>query len=226
MDALKDQVIVYDDVCPLCKAYTACFVRLGWLDRRTGFAEAPPALLQRLDLDRARHEIPLHDLRTGETRYGLDALFLILGGRFPLLRPLFRSKPFRFVLYNLYQLITYNRRIIAGSRSPATGFDCAPDVNRFYRWLYIGLAAGGGFWLMKNELTTAGPAYMAAVALLGLCLPAAAVVRKKLDFAGHWATMLLLGASLLRLLPAYWPLQALVPGLIAWMGWRRWALVR
>ena len=55
-------------------------------------------------------------------------------------------------LQYMYQIITYNRRIIAGSSAPANGFDCAPDFNAFYRWLYIGLATVFGFFLLNKTI--------------------------------------------------------------------------
>ncbi|MEO6039947.1 MAG: hypothetical protein ABIQ93_16155 [Saprospiraceae bacterium] len=225
MSAIDHKVIIYDDVCPMCQAYTAGFVRLGWLKHRTGFADASPALLQRIDLDRARHEIPLHDQMTGETLYGLDAMFFIIGERLPICKPLFRLRIFRNTLYILYQIITFNRRIIVGSSSPAAGFDCAPDVNRFYRWVYIALAAGMS-WSLVNPLLVAGvsllPAMLslhAVALLLGLFLP------KRLDLAGHAATMLLINMILLRLLPGDIFSQVGVFVLLFWMWRKRLALV-
>ena len=226
MSALENKVIVYDDVCPLCKAYTAGFVRFGLLKNRSGFAEAPPELLQKLDLQRARHEIPLHDLRTGETLYGVDALFVILGTRFPLLKPLFRFRPFRAALYQLYQIITYNRRVIAGSRPPASGFDCAPDVNRFYRWLYIGLAIGGSLLLLKGSFAAPGPVLTATFIAHGLLLTGVFFTRKKLDFVGHWATIILSNALLVSILPAHWAVQSAALILALWMWSRRRPLLQ
>jgi predicted DCC family thiol-disulfide oxidoreductase YuxK len=135
-------MIIYDDVCPLCKAYTNGFVQLGWLlpEHRLGFSEATEKILSQIDIDRARHEIPLYDMQTGETLYGKEALFFIIGEKIPVFKPLFKFSLFRMLIHGLYQIITYNRRIIAGSKTPKTGFDCAPDFNAFYRWLYIGLA--------------------------------------------------------------------------------------
>ena len=220
MSALENKVIIYDDVCPLCRAYTAGFVRLGWLKHRTGFAEASPRLLQGLDLDRARHEIPLYDQVTGETLYGLDALFFLIGRRFPWCRPLFRLRAFRAALYTLYQIITFNRRIIAGSTSPAAGFDCAPDVNRFYRWVYIGLAL-----LATALLALAGSWIPAMLVLHGAALAIGLLLPKRLDLAGHTATMLLLNALLLRLLPDGAVVQVSVFVLLFWMWRKRLALV-
>jgi hypothetical protein len=141
MKTLNHKIIIYDDVCPLCKAYTDGFVQIGWLlpEHRLGFSNAPQNILDSIDINRARHEIPLYDTETGETLYGKEALFFIFGEAFPLLKPLFRFSFFRTIIFGLYQIITYNRRIIAGSKTPQTGFDCAPDFNAFYRWLYTGL---------------------------------------------------------------------------------------
>lgn len=225
MENLENKVIVYDDVCPMCKAYTAGFVRMGWLKHRTGFAAASPEMLRQIDLDRARHEIPLLDTQTGDVVYGLDALFLILGNRMPFFKPLFRNGFFRSALYQLYQIITYNRRVIAGSGSPETGFDCAPDVHLFYRWLYIGLATTSAAWLF---LQNAGPftaASGALAALPALLLPAVFFSRKKVDFAGHWATIFMISALLISVLPKILVVRAGIAGLNIWMAWKRWKLV-
>lgn len=225
MEKLENKVIVYDDVCPMCKAYTAGFVRLGWLKHRSGFADAPDELLRKIDLDRARHEIPLLDTQTGEVVYGLDALFLILGKRMPFLKPLFRSRLVRGPLYQLYQIITYNRRVIAGSKAPETGFDCAPDVNLFYRWLYIGLATAAATWLFLQNGIPGTPVSAALPVLSALMASAVFFARKKLDFAGHWATVFLAAALLAGILPDMAIATAGVAVLTVRMAWKRWQLV-
>ena len=135
---LENKVIIYDDACPLCRLYTWWFVAWGFLKpgNRIGFGTAPPEVVDHVDLDRARHEIPLFDRETKATVYGLSALTLILGSRWTWLRPLFRSRAFHVCLYPLYQFITYNRRVIAGCRA-CCGFDCAPDLNRFWRSAFL-----------------------------------------------------------------------------------------
>ncbi len=225
MQTIENKVIIYDDVCPMCRAYTAGFVRLGWLRHRTGFADASPHLLQHIDLDRARHEIPLHDTLTGETLYGLDALFFLIGQRLPWCQPLFRLRAFRAPLYILYQIITFNRRIIAGSAAPASGFDCAPDVNRFYRWLYIGLALTAAVLLALPLLPNALILWPAIVLLHGAVLLLGMLLPKRLDLAGHGATMLLVQVLLLRLLPEGVAVQAGILALIGWMWGQRLPLL-
>jgi hypothetical protein len=225
---LDSKVIVYDDVCPLCKAYTSGFVRAGWLrpENRIGFAEAPAELIGRIDIDRARHEIPLYDRVTGETLYGKEALFFILGEAIPIFKPLFRLRLFRAFIFCLYQIITYNRRIIANSRPPANGFDCAPDFNAFYRWLYIGLmgmAAGLLFY-------SAAPNFDLFLGILVLLVGVAIVIgylipsfSAQTDYFGHLATVLFIIALLnFGLQSFHMPLA--IPSITllgAWLFYRR-----
>ena len=120
-----------------------------------------------MDLNRGRHEIPLFDKKTGKTIYGLEALAFVLGSKWTWLKPFFRSAAFFWIFYPLYQIITYNRRVIAGCAA-ACGFDCAPDLNRFYRSVYLFLAGGfiamTALMLMSVNSMAANPA--AATALL------------------------------------------------------------
>jgi predicted DCC family thiol-disulfide oxidoreductase YuxK len=199
MESLQHKIIIYDDVCPLCKAYTKGFVQLGWLlpGHRLGFSEVSPDLLARIDLDRARHEIPLLDLKTGETLYGKDALFFIFGEAMPWLKPLFRFGIFKALVFALYQIITYNRRIIAGSRKPQTGFDCAPDFNAFYRWLYIGIATSIGSGLLWTSAIPPQAVWVPIAALAGVLFYRNFEGRTL--YVGHWATVLLIAALLLRI---------------------------
>ena len=135
---LESKVIIYDDSCPMCKLYTYWFVAWGFLapENRIGFATAPANITSHVDLDRGRHEIPLFDRDTKETIYGLKALTYVLGSRWTWLKPFFESRVFMWMFYPLYQIITYNRRVIAGCQA-CCGFDCAPDLNRFYRSVYL-----------------------------------------------------------------------------------------
>ena len=125
----------------MCKLYTYWFVAWGFLapENRIGFATAPANVTSHVDLDRGRHEIPLFDRTTKETIYGLAALTYVLGSRWTWLKPFFESRVFMWMFYPLYQIVTYNRRVIAGCQA-CCGFDCAPDLNRFYRSVYLLIA--------------------------------------------------------------------------------------
>ena len=148
---LENKVIVYDDSCPMCKIYTYWFVAVGLLkqENRVGFATASPEITANIDMDRGRHEIPLYDRATGETIYGLTTMTHILASRWVWMTPVFESKPFLWTFHPIYQIITYNRRVIAGCKH-CCGFDCAPDLNKFYRSVYLGIA--GAFILFVTAL--------------------------------------------------------------------------
>jgi hypothetical protein len=194
MKTLKHKIIIYDDVCPLCKAYTEGFVQLGWLmpEHRLGFSNAPKHILDGIDINRARHEIPLYDTETKQTLYGKEALFFIFGEAFPMLKPLFKFSFFRAIIFGLYQIITYNRRIIAGSKTPQTGFDCAPDFNGFYRWLYIGLMSAISFIIFYNNIQT-----IDIISIMWIILFLVGILRglffkdfkKKTTYFGHLVTV-------------------------------------
>lgn len=213
---LEHKVIVYDDNCPMCKLYTQGFVRLGilTLEHRVGFAHAPSDYTALLDLNRARHEIPLLDTLTGEVTYGMDALFLLIGHRLPFLRPLFRSPRFRALVYSLYQIVTYNRRVIAGCAAPREGFNCAPDFHRPMRLRYLRLALvswalllGGvavSAWFARQPLLLALLLIGAGVQALRWRLPLRS--RCAWDRLGGLATNNLLFALLL--IPSLLPLPA------------------
>ena len=159
---LANKVILYDDSCPMCKVYTQGFVSMGILtpDHRVGMARASADTMSRLDLNRARHEIPLLDTATGEVTYGMDALFLLIGHRVPVFTPLFRSRTFRAMVYALYQLVTYNRRVIAGCAPPKDGFDCAPDFNHTARVNYLRLAIASWGLLLASVMLATGYAHL------------------------------------------------------------------
>ncbi len=145
MKTLKSKTIIYDDTCPLCNAYTNAFVKTGALEKegRASFSQLDAASIKNLDLNRARHEIPLMDNTTGEVLYGLDGLSLIVAAIFPFLKPLITQPWFKKMLSPLYKFISYNRRIIAGSFYGGVGFDCAPDFS--LKWRLALIAFGMSF---------------------------------------------------------------------------------
>jgi hypothetical protein len=196
-----DRVIFFDDSCPLCRLYTKGFVRIGALppDGRQGLADAAdtcPESFAHLDLDRARHFIPLVDRTTGEVRYGLDALCTLLADRFPRLAPLFFS-PLPKLFYPLYWLVTYNRRVIAGCPPPDHGLDCAPDLKPAPRMTYLALTLGATFAL-NLPIGLGAVLFLLALTLLG----------RGWDAIGSAATAWLTLALLLMVFP--WPLAALI----------------
>lgn len=201
---LSDKVIIYDDSCPMCKLYTYWFVAWGFLrpENRIGFATAPDSITTHVDLKRGRHEIPLYDRSTRKTIYGLDALTFVLGSRWTWLKPVFKSKAFYRLLHPVYEIITYNRRVIAGCKA-SCGFDCAPDLNRFYRSVYLGIAGAIVTAVTLALMTFAAKPMMAVTLIVGLiaCGILGGVVTRARsgalatwNFAGNYATVLLMAA--------------------------------
>ena len=227
---LDSKVIIYDDSCPMCKLYTYWFVAWGFLapENRIGFATAPADITSHVDLDRGRHEIPLYDRTTNETIYGLAALTYVLGSRWTWLKPFFESRVFMWMFYPLYQIITYNRRVIAGCKA-CCGFDCAPDLNRFYRSVYLAIA-GLAICVIGGLLVSLGSAgqtlnpfttavwLMIAFAVVGIVV---AVIKRLAtgetatwDYAGNHATSLLIVALMLTPM-LVWPTM---PVEMAWVN--------
>lgn len=129
-------VFLYDDCCPLCRGYTKTFTALGWAERAP-FSGIDDDTLAALDMDKARHHIPLHNT-AGETRYGLDGILEVVEEAAPPLGRLGRWAPVRAVLDRFYWFITYNRRHIVTAAPPVEGIDCAPDFKPEAVSAYLG----------------------------------------------------------------------------------------
>ena len=78
---MSNKIIIYDDNCPLCSAYTNAFVKTGFIDKegRRDFSTISPELLKKIDLHKSVNEIPLVDIKSNQVWYGIDALLEVLG---------------------------------------------------------------------------------------------------------------------------------------------------
>ena len=198
---MKDKLIIYDENCPLCCWYTGTFIKFGLLEEkgRMSFGEYEKYRKQdepdQLDWERAHHEIPLLDLSGKETLYGIDSLLCLLNQKIPFIEYLFRFKPLRFLAKQAYMLVSYNRKIIAAKRPIANCYDCSPDFHLPYRMAFILIA-------LLLTCTIALPIFAMLNAssifyiLLATALFAPAIYfrKKTIDYWGHLASLLLLGA--------------------------------
>ena len=234
------KIIVYDDNCPLCCWYTGAFVETGLLtpDGRQAFGEIDPdKMANQLDLERSKDEIPLLDVNGGATLYGIDSLLYILGQRWPWMVHVARWAPINWFIRSLYKFISYNRRVIVGSQTPEGSFDCSPQFNSFYRYLYLAFAALVGLTGTASYLNSSDfihYPYLAAVGLLLLvstpivCLPNQAATR--INYLGvMWTPYLVLGV----LFAVYGYLSVPVwlggtAGLLvaAFLWWKRWNVAK
>ena len=134
MKTLKDHTILYDAVCPLCQVYTKAFVQSGMLDREGREPYQHTELIEKIHIDQARlvNEIALVNRNTGKVEYGIESLFHIIGHSFPFCKPLFRWKPFAWLMEKLYKFISFNRRIIMPSAISSVSSH-EPSFNIRYR---------------------------------------------------------------------------------------------
>lgn len=207
MKPLKDKTIIYDNACPMCDSYTRSFVNRGMLeqDGRSAFTNLDAGTLSKLDLTRARHEIPLLDKVSGEVLYGMDALLLIAGNALPIAKPLITRSWFKKMLLPVYRFISYNRRVIAGSFYGGVGFDCAPDFSLGWRMVLIVLGIGYtalGIWGFSLIAGVQNIPMMFAVVLLyfllllGVNFKYNRTFEEKIDYVGHLATLGIVESSL------------------------------
>jgi predicted DCC family thiol-disulfide oxidoreductase YuxK len=151
MKTLEKHVILYDNQCPLCCAYTAGFVKTQMLDDkgRAPFSNAS-SLIEKFHVDqkRACDEIALIDTVTGRTAYGIDSIFMILSHRFPLLRPILRNALVKAIFVRLYAFISYNRKVIIPARA-TEGLPCVPSFNLRYRIAFLLFA-----WIVTSLILT------------------------------------------------------------------------
>ena len=132
---MSKQVIIYDDACPLCTAYTKAFVKAGLLagDGRQSFSSVDKEVMRLIDETKCRNEIPLIDTSTGKITYGIDALLEVLGSGWPFIKTCGNVKPVKYVLRKCYKFISYNRRSIVATENKTAVINSAPDFNAFYR---------------------------------------------------------------------------------------------
>ncbi len=218
------KAIIYDDTCPMCKWYTGAFVQAGLIEdgNRVSFSELQSeALVDALDLERSRDEIPLIDLNGQPTLYGVDGLVYLLGKRAPVIPRMMKIAPIDWFFRKLYKLVSYNRRVMAPSAPQKIKYDCAPHFNLKYRLLYLVTGGVVGTLLLKGLFGS-----LAIWGLVGMgFLPAFLFTRERaIEWMGQWSTILLIGGLLT--LPGRWlpDLVVLFGGLV--VGVMIWQLIR
>jgi predicted DCC family thiol-disulfide oxidoreductase YuxK len=134
-----NKILVYDDSCPLCAAYTRAFVKAGFLSKeeRKAFSTIDEELLLSVNMEKGRNEIPLIDTKTKQVWYGIEALLEILDRKIPFIKSIGKIKPVNFLLRRIYKLISYNRRVIVAPAAKPVSCDCTPDFNSKYRMAFM-----------------------------------------------------------------------------------------
>jgi len=140
MKTLQDNIILYDEDCPLCQVYTSGFLKTKMLDKngRKPFHKISKDEEKFIDINKASDEIALVDTKTKKVTYGIDSLLKVLGYSFPWIEKIGQLKPMHYGLKKLYSFISYNRKVIIPSvLKPRHKLQCIPSFNIKYRILYI-----------------------------------------------------------------------------------------
>lgn len=142
----SNKIIIYDDACPLCAAYTNAFVKCGFIkkENRVNFTTITPKLLSNIDTERSKNEIPVIDRDTNEVYYGIDGLLKILNTKIPFIKSIGNIKPIKWFLQKLYKFISFNRRVIVATEPAVCNFNCTPQLNVKYRIIFA------AFFLVLN----------------------------------------------------------------------------
>ena len=137
---IKENKLLIDKNCPMCRVYGNGFVKAGLIDENTicAYQDVPHESQLNIDFERAQNEIAMHDTTTGETTYGLQSIIKIISHDRPVLKTLLCHKIVFNPLRVLYKFISYNRKVIAPSAPvEATARLCEPSFNVPFRWAYI-----------------------------------------------------------------------------------------
>jgi len=134
-----NQLLIYDDYCPLCTWYSGMFVKYGFLkpENRVPFSRADIDMLTSIDIGKAKDEIPLFNKDEQTTLYGIDSLLEILSWKLPFIKSIGNVQPVKWFLEKFYKFISYNRKVIVAKKCGSGVFDCSPYFSFQYRILFM-----------------------------------------------------------------------------------------
>ncbi|MBC6110588.1 DUF393 domain-containing protein [Pedobacter fastidiosus] len=149
MKTLNHHVILFDNECPMCYAYTKAFVKVGMLPNngREAYQNMPTEICPLVNQQRAANEIALVNTETGEVTYGIQSLFKIISNAIPIFKPLFTFEPFVWIMSKVYAFVSYNRKVIIPAE--IKGNSLQPTFKIHYRIAYLLLT-----WLATSYILT------------------------------------------------------------------------
>ena len=142
MKTLSNHSLLFDRDCPLCRWYTGLFLKYQLLDSqgRVAYQDIDETVYPNVDFELARNKIALVNRNNGHATYGIDGLIAVLGNRFTIIKMIAHFKPIHWLLDQLYQLISYNRKIVIPVSCSQSG-SCNPSRNWAWRLLFILICA-------------------------------------------------------------------------------------
>jgi len=152
MKKLDDSILLYDAACPMCEVYSHGFIAAGMLDKsgRMDYAGMSEEIKTLVDVNRARNEIALVNLKNQTVKYGIFSLFAIISHSFPAFNILFDWKPFQKIMKRVYSFVSFNRRVIICGNEPENPLACNPDFSLKYRIAYLIFAAVLSAFILKT----------------------------------------------------------------------------
>ncbi|RZJ70055.1 hypothetical protein [Flavobacterium sp.] len=208
MKTLANQTLIFDEDCPLCRAYSGAFVKVGMLDAQGKMPYSELTACEFVDRKRAANEIALVDHANKTTLYGIDSLLEVIGASFPIVKKIGQFAPVHFLLTRLYKFISYNRKVIMPNPKTAKNHvQCLPDFNVKYRVIYLIFAVlATAFTLhafadLLPEIAHTNLATELVLAFGQVVFQAIFLARKDfktiLDYSGNLLTVSLFGSLLL-----------------------------
>lgn len=204
--------LLYDENCPFCAWYTKKFITCGFISENTRLPYSEGIADHRLSVDPelAKNKIALVNTSTNETFYGIDSLLQIFSHKLPVIKTIGKFPPVHFLLENLYSFISYNRKVIAPVTSCSVTGKCNPALSNFWRIFYIALVGvivhftvGYYFehFLSKYLLENHVQDIFLYTAQFAIQFAMFKLLKQHnfYDYAGHLATISLLGAGILLL---------------------------
>ena len=204
MKTLANQTLLYDEDCPLCRAYTSGFIKAGMLDEngKKSYCQLSDEEQKFIDVKRASNEIALVDNDNKTVIYGIDSLLKIIGYSFPWIAKIGNLKPIKIFLKKLYSFISYNRKvIIPGKINKEIRLQCVPNFNYKYRILYILFAVIVSSYLIKKYIPTILVTKIIVILTLLISIQSILILKYSkdilLNYLGNFATSILFGSLLL-----------------------------
>lgn len=208
---IANSKLLIDKNCPMCHIYGKCFTKLKWIDTDTVayYQTIHATYTNSIDMERAKSEIALHEIKNNKTYYGIDSIIRIAGYNRPYITSILNWRPVYQLLSYFYAFISYNRKVIVPSSRIEGERDCSPSIHRGYRSAYIVLVAFITGMILNTYLapitdyiglgTNPYREYIICFGQVGWQLNVIHCLHKKLtlDYLGNMSTVSLVGGLLL-----------------------------
>lgn len=136
---LNHSVLMYDEFCSMCRWYSQRMVDIGLIareERRSVQVCMADKGMPLIDFNQAMNKIAYYNATKNQVFYGIDSILEIISHKYPWLVNVLKWKPIIFLLNIFYNLLSYNRRIIAPTMM-CNDESCTPARSWTNRILYI-----------------------------------------------------------------------------------------